>query len=129
MGKKDKDVDAIIKEDAEVLTAQDEGDVPNDIPEGEIQEISDQDIGDISEIIEDRTKDEEINAIGSDVPTVERPDPGKDEVPLDTDPVYYELERLGKQNDRLRGAIVYLVKSLMTPADLEDFKTLFPGLL
>lgn len=155
MGKKDKAVDAIVKEDAEVMTTQDEGVIPNAeekkdevIVEKETEVITEQDVGSVDGIMESttededvgkeidpnkvETKDEEINKIGTDVPTVERPDPRKAEVPEDgepIDPVMYKLNQLEWQNVQLRGAMVYLVKSLMTPADIEDFKTLFPGLL
>ena len=128
MGKKDKAVDAIVKEDVEVMTTQDEGVIPNAI----------------------ETKDEEINKVGEDVSIVERPDLRKadeDEIPedgkplekedeneesrdlRDEDAVFRYLQRVEKQNVQLKGAVVYLVKSVMTPADIEDFKALFPGLV
>ncbi len=119
MAKKDKQVDAeITKEDAEVMTTQDEGAIPN--------EDENDGPGGVDTPEANMSKDKEINAVGADVETVERPkaEPPKvvtfDEL-LEADP---EMAV-----NKLRGAVVYLVKSLMTPADLEDFKKLFPGLV
>jgi hypothetical protein len=126
MGKKNdqnKPADAkVVKEGPEVLTTKDEGVIPNDDEAGKAIDPD-----------KVETQDEKINAIGSDVETLKRPE---------SDPVVPEYEedvpesewsrsvrRVEKQNQVLRGAMIYLVKSLMTPADVEDFKKLFPGLM
>ena len=52
------------------------------------------------------TKDEEVMAVGKDVPSMSAPS-------------------VVMVN---RAAIIFLAKQLMTPSDLEDFKTLYPSL-
>jgi hypothetical protein len=67
--------------------------------------------------LKEPTKDEEINAVGMDVPTVERP---KAELKLKA--------RTIKMPPVERAAIIFLAKTLLTSTDLEDFKTLYPSL-
>jgi len=100
MSKTEKKADAIVKEDAKVMTTQDAGVIPN--------------------------VDEKINAFGIDVPQVSKPETGSKLKPLSKAPMEAKAVDPIAQ---LRGAVVYLVKSLMTPADVEDFKKLFPGLI
>lgn len=67
--------------------------------------------------------DEEINAVGADVPTVERPEARskpKAKIKL--------AQGLELREGIDRAAIIFLAKTLLTSTDLEDFKTLYPSL-
>jgi len=100
------------KVEDEVLTTQDDGVIDN-APEEDVK----------VDIIDDQTKDEEINNVGADAPTVEKPEPAP--VPV-IDP---NAKVTADGMKQMRAAIVFLAKMSMTPADLQDFKTAFPGLL
>jgi len=67
---------------------------------------------------EEPTKDDEINAVGADVPTMERPKARK----IKNAPELVHRECID------RAAIIFLAKTLLTSTDLEDFKTLYPSL-
>jgi len=133
MAKKDKQADAkIVKEGPEVLTTKDEGVIPNnDENPKDPSEINydeqdgppkdDDEAGKAIDPAKVKSKDEEINAIGADVPTVPKPETKPKAKPK------AEITELTPA--QFQAAIVYLVKSLMTPADLEDFKMLFPGFM
>ena len=149
MGKNEKKADAIVKEDIEVMATQDEGVIPNEsekndevITEKETEVITEQNIDDTEDQAPEsgegvkpddvEIQDEKINKVGTDVETLKRPEsePVEDVFERGNDmSEFSELRRIERQNIKLRGAIVYLVKSLMTPADIEDFKILFPGLM
>jgi len=110
----EKTVDATVAEDGkedDVLTAQDEGgggvdttpDAP-DLEDDKTDAVPDPEKG-LKPKKKKPTKDEEIMAYGIDIRTV-----GPEMVIVN------------------RAAIVFLAKQLMTPPDLEDFKTLYPSL-
>lgn len=103
----EKTVDATVAEDGkeeDVLTTQneDEGGI-NTTPDA--PEPSDPEKGPESKK-KKATEDERIMAIGKDVPNVSGP----------------SVVMIN------RAAIIFLAKQLMTPSDLEDFKTLYPSL-
>ena len=110
----EKTVDATVAEDGkedEMMTTQNEGeggvDTTPDAPDLEDDETGaapDPEKGPGSKK-KKATKDEEIMAYGIDIRTV-----GPEMVIVN------------------RAAIVFLAKQLMTPPDLEDFKTLYPSL-
>ncbi|MHA2426519.1 MAG: hypothetical protein ACXADB_00565 [Candidatus Hermodarchaeia archaeon] len=104
--------DAEVKED-DVLTSQNEGDI---------------------KVVEDETtKDEEINSVGSDVPTVEPPKPPKPPKkkkkkavepaapPVPSGPTQAEV-------NVIKAAVRSLVGRILTPSDVDDFKALYPSL-
>lgn len=69
------------------------------------------------------TVDEQINAVGADVPTVKRPKAGsKSKAKIE------DVQGLVYRECIDRAAILFLARTLLTPTDLEDFKTLYPSL-
>jgi hypothetical protein len=138
MGKEDKAVDAEVKDEKEkdVLTTQDQDDREPTVIE-KIQNTPEwkkaekmaaksghkgdedyiesvyADLMAKKEREEPPTKDEEINTTGADVPTMARPK---------------SKAKVVSASVVDRAAIIFLAKTLLTPPDLEDFKTLYPSL-
>jgi hypothetical protein len=102
----EKTVDATVAEDSkeeDVLTTEN---AENEEPVEEPQEDVPTEPEEKKASEKKKTQDEEVLAVGKDVPNVAGPS-------------------VVMVN---RAAIVFLAKQLMTPPDLEDFKTLYPSL-
>jgi hypothetical protein len=120
---KDKDkIDAAIavetQEDDVALTTKNQ----DETPEGDQNPKADVTDGAPVDAVpekEEKTMDEKINDVGSDVPTVPKPK---------TKPKIKDVEGFVFREGTDRAAILFLAKTLLTPTDLDDFKTLYPSL-
>jgi len=110
-------------EEEEIDMSPDETDVGDE--DGDIDETPEEGVSDEPE---PQIKDEEINEVGTDAPTVPSPaKESKSKQRKQAAEIAFEAERRAVFAVE-RSAIVYLAKYLMAPPDLEDFKRAFPSL-